>query len=229
MIPVLDCTPRDRFPITTIAFIALNSAAMLWLLFLSDNPSRAIEHLGLVPTRALTLAERGGSPLATAVPFLTSIFLHVDVLAHFLPNMLFLWVFGGKVEDRLGHFGLIPFLLTGGLIAGAAHVAAHPTSITPTLGASGSVSAVMGAYLVLHPGSRILSVVLPIVWVQLRIPALVWLGAFFALQLYMGLHSAANTEIAWWAHVGGFVFGSLILLLLGRSGAAPLKGASTRA
>lgn len=229
MIPILDCTPRVRAPITTIGFIALNSAVMVWLLFFSDDPSRAIERLGLVPARALTLAERGGSPLAAAAPFLTSIFLHVDVLAHFLPNMLFAWIFGGKVEDRLGHLGLIPFLLMGGLIAGAAHVAAHPTSITPTLGASGSVSAVMGAYLVLHPGSRILSVVVPLVWVQLRVPALVWLIAFFALQLFMGLRGAVDTEIAWWAHVGGFIFGGLILLLLGRSTPAPLKGASDRA
>ena len=79
----------------------------------------------------------------------------------------------------------------------------------------------MGAYLVLHPGSQILSIVIPLVWVQLRIPALVWLGAFFALQLYMGLRGAAHTEIAWWAHVGGFAFGCLLLLLLGRSNESP--------
>jgi len=216
MIPVHDCTPRTRIPITTAGFILLNGAVLSWLLFISRDPSNAIEQLGLVPARALALAE-SGSGLAAIAPFLTSIFLHVDVLAHFLPNMLFAWVFGGKVEDRLGHLSLLPFLLVGGLIAGGAHVAAHPSSITPTLGASGSVSAVMGAYLVLHPGSRILSVVVPLLWVQLRVPALLWLVAFFALQLYMGLRASASTEIAWWAHVAGFAFGSLIILLLGRS------------
>jgi hypothetical protein len=145
-------------------------------------------------------------------------FLHAGWM-HLLGNMLFLWVFGGSVEDRMGHFAYLVFYLVCGLGAGAVHTAFNWGSTVPTIGASGAISGVLGAYIILFPRSRILTLVpLLILFFFWRIPAMLMLGYWFVLQFVSGLSALGGANqggIAVWAHVGGFVLGALIVLILG--------------
>jgi membrane associated rhomboid family serine protease len=128
--------------------------------------------------------------------------------------MLFLWIFGDNVEDRFGHLGYLALYLAGGVAAALAQVAADPASTVPTIGASGAIAAVMGAYLVLHPHARIHSLVLLGFYLTtVEVPALVYLGIWFLMQL---LNSGGGGGVAWWAHIGGFAFGVGIVCLVGR-------------
>ena len=221
MIPLRDTIPSSRFPFVNYAFMAL--CALAWLNELRAGPELEpmIRQYGLIPRRVLALADRGG-PFQTALflPFVSSMFLHGGWM-HFVGNMLYLWIFGDNVEDRLGHVRYALFYLLGGALAGAAHVAASPDSVVPTIGASGAIAAVMGAYFVLYPRARIISVVLLIFWIRvISIPAFLYLALWFALQLLSGTvelggASATDGGVAWWAHAGGFAFGmSAVWLLL---------------
>ena len=219
MIPIRDDIPASAIPIINYALIALCTIGFGTEVALGSGIDRLIEANGLIPERFLTLGERFGflRPVLY-LPFLTSIFLHGGYL-HFLLNMLFLWIFGDNVEDRMGHAGYTLFFLTGGALAGAAHVVANPTSVVPTIGASGAIAAVMGAYLVLYPRARIESLVLfgfSLRW--LSVPSIVYLIAWLALQLLQGslsLGEAQTGGVAWWAHAGGFLFGAALVSVLG--------------
>lgn len=219
MIPIRDDIPASAIPIINYALIALCTIGFGTEVALGSGIDRLIEANGLIPERFLTLGERFGflRPVLY-VPFLTSIFLHGGYL-HFLLNMLFLWIFGDNVEDRMGHAGYTLFFLTGGALAGAAHVVANPASVVPTIGASGAIAAVMGAYLVLYPRARIESLVLfgfSLRW--LSVPSIVYLIAWLALQLLQGslsLGEAQTGGVAWWAHAGGFLFGAALVSVLG--------------
>ena len=219
MIPIRDDIPASAIPIINYALIALCTIGFGTEVALGSGIDRLIEANGLIPERFLTLGERFGflRPVLY-VPFLTSIFLHGGYL-HFLLNMLFLWIFGDNVEDRMGHAGYTIFFLTGGALAGAAHVVANPASVVPTIGASGAIAAVMGAYLVLYPRARIESLVLfgfSLRW--LSVPSIVYLIAWLALQLLQGslsLGEAQTGGVAWWAHAGGFLFGAALVSVLG--------------
>ena len=219
MIPIRDDIPASAIPIINYALIALCTIGFGTEVALGSGIDRLIEANGLIPERFLTLGERFGflRPVLY-VPFLTSIFLHGGYL-HFLLNMLFLWIFGDNVEDRMGHAGYTLFFLTGGALAGAAHVVANPASVVPTIGASGAIAAVMGAYLVLYPRARIESLVLfgfSLRW--LSVPSIVYLIAWLALQLLQGslsLGEAQTGGVAWWAHTGGFLFGAALVSVLG--------------
>jgi membrane associated rhomboid family serine protease len=152
----------------------------------------------------------------------TSMFLHGGWL-HLGGNMLYLWIFGNNVEDRLGHLRYLLFYLLGGLAASALELAFAPDSVVPTLGASGAVAAVLGSYLLMFPRARVLTLVFFILPVSL--PAVVVLGGWFVLQLFHGvggLGTQVNGGVAYWAHVGGFVFGMLATRLLVRR--APDRG-----
>ena len=144
---------------------------------------------------------------------MTSQFLHGGWL-HLLGNMLYLWIFGNNVEDRLGRLGFLVFYLTGGVLAGLAQVAIDPTSTVPTIGASGAIAATLGAYLVLFPRARVTSLVfLGFFYQLLNIPAVVVLGFWFLLQLVDGFASlgvAQSGGVAFFAHIGGFVLGVLV-------------------
>jgi membrane associated rhomboid family serine protease len=175
---------------------------------------------GLVPARFLDLAQRSGlyDP-ALYLPFITSTFLHAGLL-HFLGNMLFLWIFGDNVEDRMGHVGYALFYVTSGVAAGVAHVVANPESMIPTVGASGSIAAVMGAYLLLYPRANVVSLVVIFFFIRIiRVPAVVYLAVWFGLQILSGSAAQAAAPgqggVAWWAHAGGFVFGVATVALLG--------------
>jgi membrane associated rhomboid family serine protease len=163
------------------------------------------------------LAGGGASPAGTFLPFFTSMFLHAGWL-HLIGNMWYLWIFGDNVEDRLGHFRFLIFYLVCGLIANTAHYALNQTSSLPSIGASGAIAGVLGAYVISYPGARVL-VLLPIFFfIQfVELPALVVLGFWFVLQFLSGAASVvASGEtggVAWWAHIGGFIGGIAIFYL----------------
>jgi membrane associated rhomboid family serine protease len=138
-----------------------------------------------------------------------SMFLHGSVL-HVLGNMLFLWIFGNNVEDQLGPVAFLAFYMVGGIAASAVHIGFNLDSTTPIVGASGAIAAVMGAYIVWFPTARILTTILPFFFIILRLPAVVVLGFWFALQFF----TQESSGVATLAHIGGFVFGALVALAL---------------
>lgn len=216
MFPVSDVIPSRTRPYVTIGLIVLNALAFLYELQLSRPELRFLaQSFGVVPAHF-------------AWPtVLTSAFLH-DGWLHLLGNMLYLWIFGDNVEDRLGRAGFLVFYLGCATVAALLQVAIHPFSTVPMIGASGAVAGVMGAYFVLYPRSRVLTAVFVVIFVDLiEIPAIFFLGIWFLMQLFSGVGSlganAAGGGVAFWAHVGGFVAGLLVGLLwrtAGRPGRA---------
>ena len=216
MIPLRDSVASRRFPVANCALIGLCALAFLAELRAGPQLDDLIHRHALVPARFALLAERSGiwDPQAF-LPLFTSTFLHAG-FAHFGGNMLFLWIFGDNVEDRFGPLGYALFYLAGGAAAGIAHVLSDPGSVVPTIGASGAVAAVMGAYFLLHPGARVRS----LVWIGFfvttaSVPASAYLALWFGLQLLMGALGSPG-GVAWWAHAGGFAFGFAAVALLGR-------------
>ena len=224
MIPLKSDNPLASIPGVNVLLIVVNFLVFFYELSLSP---RAGNHLifqyGLIPARFAAVMGPSASAHAAhvalgpvALPLLTCMFLHAGWL-HILGNMLFLWVFGGSVEDRMGHFGYMVFYLVCGVGAGAVHTAINWGSKVPTIGASGAISGVMGAYIVLFPRSRILTLVpLLIFFFFWRIPAVLMLGYWFVLQLVGALSSVSGADqggVAVWAHVGGFLIGAILVLL----------------
>ena len=220
VIPLRDTIRSRSFPFVTIGLLALNVLVFLKQLDAGALGERLIFAYGLVPARLVHWSELGGPPgLARYLPLLTSQFLHGGWL-HLLGNLLYLWVFGANVEDRLGHLKYLLFYLACGVIAGLAQVLADPASPVPTVGASGAIAGVLGAYLVSYPRARVLTFV-PIFFLPwlVEIPALVFLALWFATQLLMGWFSLGREltgGVAWWAHVGGFMAGMLLVNLGGK-------------
>jgi membrane associated rhomboid family serine protease len=215
MFPLKSLAPRRAFPIVTLALIGLNLYVFVQQLSL---PPRALDALvsvyGIVPARFAAFAN--GAPVslqAVIVPLIASLFLHAGWL-HLIGNMWFLWIFGETVEDALGHFYFLFFYLLCGVAAGLTHVAFNWGSHLPTIGASGAISGVLGAYLVLYPRARILTLVPVIIFpLIVRLPALVFIGLWFALQFLGGIGTLQMQEaggVAFWAHVGGFIAGMLL-------------------
>jgi membrane associated rhomboid family serine protease len=202
VIPLKDVIPSRTVPIVTIAIIVLNSLAFLFEL---SMPDRVLE--SFIRVYAVVPAD---FTMLTAV---TSMFLHGGWL-HFLGNMLYLWIFGDNVEDELGHGRFVVFYLICGVAAGLAHVFMNPASTIPTIGASGAIAGVMGAYFVLYPHSRILALLpLFVFWNVVEVPAIFFLGIWFVMQFFSGVGSiaagarATGAGIAFWAHVAGFLTG----------------------
>ncbi|MCA8948938.1 MAG: rhomboid family intramembrane serine protease [Planctomycetes bacterium] len=224
MIPLRDSVPASRTPIVTYAIIAV--CAVVWLVQLGDP--ELVLRLGMVPARVLDpegfprAALRVGWPAAAAaVPdwltLLTCTFLHGGWL-HFLGNMLFLWIFGDNVEDRLGRVGFVVFYLGTGVVASAAHLLIASHSVVPTIGASGAIAGVMGAYLLLYPRARVEVLMFIGIIGTIVVPAWVMLGLWFLLQFVEGTMTLGRAGdgggVAVWAHIGGFVAGVLVVLLL---------------
>jgi rhomboid family protein len=206
MFPVSDVIPSRTTPYITVFLIALNAVAFLIELTLGDRElHRFVTQFGLVPAHF-------------AWPdVITSMFLHSGWL-HFLGNMLYLWIFGDNVEDRLGHAKYLLFYLFCGTAAALGQAATHPTSTVPMVGASGAIAGVMGAYFVLYPQSRVLTAVFIVIFMDLiEIPAIYFLGIWLLMQLFSGVGSlgarAADGGVAFWAHVIGFAAGALIGVL----------------
>jgi membrane associated rhomboid family serine protease len=147
-------------------------------------------------------------------------FLHAGWI-HLLGNMLFLWIFGDNVEDRLGHIPYLVFYLLAGIAAMALQTAFSIDSLTPTVGASGAIAGVMGAYLILHPGAMIQVIVLPLFFIPFFVPAFLLILFWFLMQVLGGLAELGQTtgsSIAWWAHIGGFIAGVVLIFLAGGRG-----------
>ena len=223
MIPLRDPNPTRRQPLVTPALIVACFAVFafeLWVV--TTGGDQALEDLaqtwGLVPA-SLSAAIRAGDWLSQPVlAVFTSMFLHGG-WAHILGNMLFLWIFGGRLEDRLGRIGFLLLYLVGGLAAAAGQTLENPASTEPMIGASGAISAVLGAYLVLFPRARIQSLVfLGFFYQLLLVPAALLLGYWFVLQVIDGLVSLGSTDltggVAVFAHIAGFLTGALLVLPL---------------
>ena len=206
-IPLKDLNPRRTYPVVNIALIVTNFAVFIYQVTLPPHAFKAFLLANSTVPARLPAALAGHAPLEAAIlPILTSMFLHAGI-AHILGNMLFLWIFGDNVEDFYGHFTYLVFYLVCGVGAGLLHIMFNWNSMLPSLGASGAISGVMGAYLILYPRSRILTLVFIFL---IPIPAVVILVLWFFLQFASGVSSlgmAASGGVAWWAHVGGFLLG----------------------
>ena len=218
MIPLRDDQPTRTFAFITVAIIALN-ALVFWHELSLDNSSRVESFFA---TFALTPAYLTHAPSPdTYRTILTSMFLHGGWM-HIIGNMWFLWIFGNNVEDSVGHFKFVVFYLLCGVAAGAAQVAISPDSTVPMIGASGAISGVLGAYLLLLPRARVL-VLFPIwiFWRLFYVPAVLFIVLWFGVQLLSGLavlHMDVNGGVAFWAHVGGFIAGMLLIPLFKKRG-----------
>jgi membrane associated rhomboid family serine protease len=215
MIPLRDNIPSTRRPVVMLLLMA---ACVLVFLHMLQLPSvrameRLIDNYSVVPAQFTGHAPvRGDTPLLLRLA--TNLFMHGGWI-HLLGNMLFLWIFGDNVEDAMGHGSFLAFYLLCGAAGNMGHILTNPLSVEPTIGASGAIAGILGAYLMLFPQARVLCLVplwmfLQFVWV----PAMVFLPVWIALQLISGLTSLGMADVgggvAWWAHVGGFVTGAIL-------------------
>ena len=245
LIPLKDDNPLTRIPFQylTVAFIGACVAVFLWQVSLAAGGGAAVLGLGAIP--AVLFGSRELAPELVLVPapltLVTSMFLHGGWM-HLIGNMAFLWIFGDNVEDSMGHLRFLVFYLVCGVVAALAHAALNADSIVPMVGASGAISGVLGAYLVLHPRARVLVLFM---FMVTRLPAFVVLGAWIGLQVFNATMSGGATGggTAWWAHIGGFIAGAALIVpfrhktvplfdgggLLGRGGrTAPSRGRRAR-
>lgn len=220
MIPLRDNIPSRRFPVMTVGLIAVDVAVFLYEAFFLSQPEREtfIYAYGMIPRDLLQVPPvLSGEVLAGLKPVITAMFLHGGWM-HLIGNMLFLWVFADNVEDLLGPRRFLILFLAAGAVGNFAHALANPDSVVPTIGASGAVAGVLGAYMVNFPRARVLALVpLGFFLTTAEVPAVFFLLIWFGLQLLYGFASlgvAAATGVAWWAHVGGFLAGAFLVNLL---------------
>jgi membrane associated rhomboid family serine protease len=214
MIPIRDYNPTTRTPFVTVALIAACILVFLWQISLDPRTGEAVVlRLGFVPGLLFDRATFGadGGLVPAWVTLFTSMFLHGGVM-HLAGNMLYLWIFGNNIEDVMGHGRFLAFYLVCGLVAAMGQALPDIGSTVPMIGASGAISGVLGAYLVLFPKAQV-QVLVPIGFLMLRtIPASWLLGLWIAFQVISGLSAgSAGGGVAWWAHVGGFVAGALLV------------------
>ena len=216
MIPLRSETPRRTIAWVNMLLIAANVLVFVYQLSLPPRGGDfLVQQFGLVPLRAEQALAHPGPQLGPAiVPLVTSMFLHGGFL-HILGNMLFLWVFGGNVEDRLGHLRYLGFYFICGIGSALAQVVVNWGSRIPSIGASGAISGVMGAYIILFPSSRVLTLVpLLFFFFTVRLPAMLILGYWFLIQFLSGLSTLGQINqggVAWWAHIGGFILGAFLV------------------
>jgi membrane associated rhomboid family serine protease len=230
VIPLRDANPTRRAPIITLLLIGLCFVVFAYELgILADSGEEGLNRFflqyGVVPHDVTAAFDKGDLASPAILAIFTSMFLHGGWV-HILGNMLYLWIFGNNVEDRLGRIPFLLFYFVGGVAAAVTQIEIDPTSSAPLVGASGAIAAALGAYLVLYPGARILSLVFLGFFYQLiEVPALVVLGFWFILQLIDGLGSLGGSNaqggVAFFAHVGGFVLGVIVGLLIRGRGSGP--------
>ena len=222
MIPLRDENPSQSRPVVMWLLVAANVAIFFYELALGPELRGFMLEWGLVPRRlSLALSGGEGQVLEAGIPLLTSMFLHGG-WAHLIGNMWYLAIFGDNVEDLLGRGGFVVFYLVAGLAGGLLHYSFNSGSAIPTVGASGAIAGVLGAYVAAFPRARIITLVPLFPFFQLMaLPALVVLGLWFVFQFFSGALSLAwngGQGVAWWGHIGGFAFGFLAMLALGRGG-----------
>ncbi len=219
MIPLRDNLPSSTHPVITVLLILACTVVFVYVFYgLTSDAAvqRVLMSYGAIPSHLLA---PGG--LAKAAPTLvTSVFLHGSWL-HLGGNMLYLWIFGAHVEDWMGHMGFLFFYVLSGAVATVSHALLNPTSTAPLVGASGAIAGVLGAYLILFPRARIRSLAILGYYVTtVSIPAIVYLPLWFLLQFFSGVASlgagAGGGGVAWWAHVGGFVTGIVLVPVFSR-------------
>jgi len=209
-IPLKDENPSRSTPFVNYALVIANILVYLYQITLSQRAQVLLTNIyGTVPAHYARILAGRGSLEAALTSLFTSMFLHASP-AHLLGNMLFLWIFGDNVEDFFGHIGYLAFYLFCGVASGLTHILFNLHSSVPAVGASGAISGVLGAYLLLYPRNRILTLILIFL---VPLPAFLILGYWFLLQFVAGISSfgaAATGGVAWWAHIGGFLTGMLI-------------------
>lgn len=218
VIPLKDDNPSRRVPIINFLLIVANLLVFVFQFFLlPQGPAYLIKTLGFVPYElhhATAVSLRSGVP--AAVTLFSAMFIHAGWL-HIIGNMLYLFVFGDNVEDRLGHLRYLIFYLLCGIIAALVHAAIFPESRVPSVGASGAIAGVLAAYMICYPRARITTLIIIFFFFRIvRIPAIILLGLWIVLQVISGMTelSARAGGIAWFAHMGGFAAGLLLLLVM---------------
>lgn len=212
LLPLKDDNPTSNFPLVTIGLILANGLVFYHQMSLDVvETQNFIFKWGATPYQIFhgkVLREFPEIPLPLTI--FSSMFLHGGFL-HLFGNMLYLWIFGNNIEDTLGHFRFLLFYLVCGLVAGLAQVFSNPESTIPMIGASGAVAGVLGAYLLLFPGARILTLFFIFIFIKfIRLPALVVLGFWFFIQL-LGVWGGSISNVAFFAHVGGFMAGLILV------------------
>ncbi len=218
MIPIRDNIPSEKMPFVNYSIIALNLIFFIFELMLPHTHLKSFfYYFGIVPIRYTNPEiSQHFSFVEQMIPFFSSMFLHGGWL-HLIGNMWVLYIFGDNVEDYLGHTFYLVFYLFGGFFSGGFNILLNIHSQLPTIGASGAIAAVMGAYFLLYPHARILVLVPIFVFIQfIEVPAFFFLGFWFLIQFLSG--TTANPiygGVAWWAHVGGFIAGSALIYIIG--------------
>ncbi len=220
MIPLRDLNPTRRVPIATIALIGINVLVFAYELSLSSRgQQRLFTQYGVVPARLTD----GNITANDALTLVTSMFLHGDLL-HIGGNMLYLWIFGNNIEDRLGIVRYILFYFLAGFAAGLTQVLMDPTSKLPMIGASGAIAGILGGYIILYPRARVQTLIFFGFWIQVvNVSAMILLGWWFFLQIlnaFLALGAYQQGGVAVFAHIGGFIFGIILISIftLGRRG-----------
>jgi membrane associated rhomboid family serine protease len=242
MIPVGDFLRRRTTPYVNWTLIAINVAVFVYMLTLDTRPDLVLGNIptseadrflfdwGFVPACVTDMlgyetdikysAVRQfcpDGPGRNYLQLLTAMFVHAG-WAHIAGNMLFLWVFGDNIEDRIGHWKYLAFYLVCGFAAAALQIAIAPGTDVPSVGASGAIAGVLGAYLILYPTAMVQVVILPLFFLPFFLPAVALIGIWFVMQLFAGVaelgQATAGSGVAWWAHVGGFLAGVVLILLL---------------
>jgi len=210
MIPLKDDVPTRTFPIITITIVLVNIFIFVWMRMFLSGPDEALvyKQFGLVPEELLVaLTGRPDLVPYNAFTIFTSMFLHGGIL-HIGGNMLYLWIFGNNIEDTIGHMRFVIFYLCAGLVAAVVQFSIEPGSSVPMIGASGAVSGVLGAYLLLFPRARVKTLIFIFIFITtVDIPAMLLLTVWFLIQILF----SQGQGVAWFAHIGGFMFGLLAI------------------
>ena len=227
MIPIRDHNPSHRFPIVTTTIIGLNVLVFIYQLLFPGDLETFFYTYGLVPCAVTGQCYGIAGSLSPWLTLFTAMFMHGGWL-HIISNMLYLWIFGNNIEDATGPIGFLIFYLLCGLAASAAQIATDPGSTIVNVGASGAIAGVLGAYLVTFPHARVDTLVILGWFVRLvTLPAILVLGAWFVLQLFSGVASLAVTTaeggVAYFAHLGGFVAGVVLVFLFKRRDYTPIS------
>lgn len=229
MIPLRQTVPPSRPPVLNRALVAANVLVFIAQLFMGPMTERIIQTFGFMPARLLNPGAFGYAWWEVVITLVSSLFLHGGFV-HLTGNLIYLYVFGGAIEDALGHARFFLFYLACGAAGSLTHTVLFSNSTIPSIGASGSIAGLLGAFLVLRPRARIITLFpLVVYWAMAELPALLFLPIWFGMQFFSGflsLQAARGTQevagVAWWAHVGGFLFGMLVAAIFkGTRGTAP--------
>lgn len=214
MIPYKDDNPSSSFPFVTVSIIAINIYVFVMQVMSGGRGQDIVYSYGAIPANLMSLTS--DQPISPPFTLLTSMFMHGGLM-HLGGNMLYLWIFGNNIEDSLGRFRFALFYLFCGVAAAYAHAITSPHSLVPMIGASGAISGVLGAYLLLFPAARVHTIVFFGFFVQvLKVPALIVIGFWAIIQVVSGLISQSILNqggVAWFAHVGGFFTGLITIKL----------------